>query len=143
MPRLFLGVLAGFLVSVLGILGGEQLIVRVIHPVDGILTADMEQKFIAFGVLNWVLCGLLGGLAAGLIGRGRELATGGALAALHLLWQALSAPVVREKQPEWYLILSVVTAVGTALIGAALVWRQRRRTMRHDAASEVAEPRAA
>lgn len=137
MLRLILGVLAGFVISTLGIVGTEVAMLKLLSSGGGGVPIIPELQIIALQLANSILFGLLGGWIAVRIARGREWAAGGGLAAVRLLAFAASAPNVRGKQPEWYLVTLLVIGIATALVMAWVVTIQQRRRARRAAAASA------
>lgn len=126
MLRLVAGVLAGFLLSTALIIGADMGAVRLFSTGEGGIPTIPESRIIAINLSISILFGLLGGWLAAVVARGREMAAGAGLAAVRLLAFAASAPNVRGRQPEWYLITLLVIGISSALLGAWIVARRRR-----------------
>jgi hypothetical protein len=139
MLRLAAGILVGFLVSTGLIIGVEIGTVRLFSMGEGGIPTIPETTIIAINLGISIGFGLLGGWLAATVVRGREMAAGAGLAAIRLLAFAASAPNVRGRQPEWYLITLLVIGIATALLGAWIVARRRRlkRTEERDGNASV------
>lgn len=141
MLRLVAGVLAGFLLSTALIIGADMGAVRLFSTGEGGIPTIPETTIIAINLGISITFGLLGGWLAAVVARSREMAAGAGLAAIRLLAFAASAPNVRGRQPEWYLITLLVVGIATALLGAWIVARRRRpkRTGEPDSNATMAQ----
>lgn len=127
MLRLILGVLAGFVFSILGIVGTEMLMLKLLSRGGGGVPIVPEGQIIAMELGLSTLVGLLGGALAVLIAKGREWTAGGGLAALRLLAFAASAQSVMDKQPAWFLITLLLIGIVTALLAAWIATARQKR----------------
>lgn len=135
MLRAFGGAVLALLLTIVLNLGTESLLVRFLARGGGGVSVLPEAQAVALQLAIALITGVLSGMVAPAIARGREFQAAAVLAALRLLLLAASAPQVRGKQPDWYLVLLTILAIGTAFLAGWIVWRWRRRGQGAEAAA--------
>lgn len=127
MLRAFGGAVLALLLTIVFNLGTESLLVRFLARGGGGVSVLPETQAVALQLMIALLTGLLAALVAPALAKRMEFQAAATLAALRLLMLAASAPQVRGKQPDWYLVLLTMLAIGTAFLAGWIVWRWRRR----------------